>query len=290
MMYKGNVLITGVSTGIGYHCAQYFIKEGYRVLGSVRKEADAKECRSSLGVAFYPLIFDVTDEAQILKGYEDSKSILGQEGLSLLVNNAGISIAGPTTLLEKTDYQRQFEVNLFGMFSVTKTFLPLLGATELPTFPPGKIFNISSVAGQLVYPFMGPYSASKFAVEGFSHALRRELLLYGIDVVILGPGPIKTPIWEKNEDISEETLDSPYGKQLQYFQRRMTKAGENGKAPEEFARRLFEIFMKKNPRTRYSITERKFSTWTIPRYFMSDRSLDKIVQKMFRLFPKNDSN
>ena len=174
MAYKGNIVITGASSGIGHAVTAKFIQEGYRVFASVRKELDASKLSEIHGEHCIPLLFDVTDHQAIHHAAGEVSGALGDGSIDLLINNAGVAVHGPTEYINIEEYRYQFEVNFFGIVETTKAFLPLLGTDEKVNRKPGKIFNISSVAGQLVYPFMGPYSASKHALEGFSHALRRE--------------------------------------------------------------------------------------------------------------------
>lgn len=156
-----NIMITGASTGIGYATAKSCIDKGYRVFGSVRKQKDADRLKSELGSNFFPLLFDVTDEAAVYKGAEKVQNILKNEGLYCLVNNAGIAIGGPMMHVPLSDLRRQIEVNVIGLVTTTQAFLPLLGAQKNCTFKAGRVINISSVAGKISNPFMGPYCASK---------------------------------------------------------------------------------------------------------------------------------
>ena len=187
-----HVLVTGVSTGIGYAAAQAFVLKGYHVYGSVRRQVDAEKTQRALGPQFSPLLFDVTDHLAIAEAAKKVEAEIGKEGLACLINNAGISTSGPLMLQPLDDIRRQFEVNVIGLFAVIQAFLPLLGAQRNASHPPGRIINISSVSGKIAAPFVGAYVGSKHAVEGMSHSLRRELQLYGIDVILVGPGPVKT--------------------------------------------------------------------------------------------------
>ncbi len=282
-MSKGNIVITGASSGIGLYTAKKFAQEGFRVFGSVRKEADAVRVREFVGDGFVPLLFDVTDHEAVRTEARRVADMIGSEGLSLLINNAGIAVSGPTTMIDLEDYRHQFEVNFFGLIATTQAFLPLLGATHDRTFAPGKIFNISSVSGKVVYPFLGPYCSSKFAVEGFSHALRREMLLYGVDVVIIGPGAIKTPIWGKAPEIEGDIAASDYGKILGGFRKAMMKEAEEGMEVDQFADKVYDIYVRGRPRVRYAILRDKFKKWTVPRYLLTDRMMDRLIRKMLRM-------
>lgn len=277
------IVITGASTGIGLAAAKKFAGEGCHVFGSVRSEEDGDRVKQEIGALFTPLLFDVTNPEAIAQAVTKVEEIVQGSGIACLVNNAGIAVSGVNTIMPIEDYRKQFEVNFFGAVAVTQAFLPLLGAEKDCAHPPGKIINISSVAGQLVFPFMGPYSASKHALEGYSHALRRELMLYGIDVVIVAPGAIKTPIWGKSEELDEETLASDYGPIVSRFRKIFLTEEKEGLEVEVLADKLFDIFKNKKPKTRYAILNKKFTKWTLPRYILSDRALDKFVKKLLKL-------
>jgi short-subunit dehydrogenase len=277
MKLPKTAVITGASTGIGYAAAEAFIKKGCRVFGSVRKQADADRLKAALGDAFTPLIFDVTDTDGIILGRKIVEQELKGSGLGCLVNNAGIVVAGPLQHIPIKELRKQFEVNVIGLIEVTQQFLPLLGAKENHPVKPGKIINISSVAGKMAVPFLGPYAGSKHAVEGVSHSLRRELQVYGIDVVIVGPGAVKTPIWDKAKELPsyEGTV---YSEALDKVQRFAAKSGENGYPPEYLGEKIVEIFFDPKPKVRYAYVPQKWERWIIPRLLparMFDRMLGK---------------
>lgn len=275
------LLITGASTGIGYEASRIFVKNGYHVFGSVRNEQDANRLKTDLGENFTPLLFDVTDQTGIDRAVITVKEKIGVNGLAGLINNAGIAIGGPIEYLGLEKFRNQFEVNYFGVIAVTKAFLPLLGGVANCPFPPGRIVNISSVSGVISFPLLSPYCSSKFALEAFSHALRGEMLVYGIKVIIVGPGAIKTPIWNKNPEPSDKILGSVYGKALSKFYKRSMEAGERGLEADEFARKLFSIFESKNPKYRYSILKDKFKFYTIPRLIIHTKLMAGFFKKMF---------
>jgi NAD(P)-dependent dehydrogenase (short-subunit alcohol dehydrogenase family) len=187
-------LITGASSGIGYATCQTLIKQGHFVFGSVRKESDAARLQQAFGNNFQALIFDVCDEKGVQDAVVAIAKVVGKNGLAGLVNNAGIVVYGPINELELSEFKRQMDVNVYGLLRVTKAFLPLLGAQHPQIFKPGKIVNISSVSGIFTTPFLVPYCVSKKAVEVITDGLRMELLPYGIDVVSILPGPVKTSI------------------------------------------------------------------------------------------------
>lgn len=190
------ILITGTSTGIGYGAAKAFTAAGYRVIGTVRKTEDAERLKRELGENLYPALCDVTHPEQVATLPEHVKKVSENGWLDGLINNSGIEIVAPAELQKTEDMRAQFETNVFGLISVTKTLQPLLGTDAKAQGHTGRIINISSVGGVLALPFLSSYAATKFAVEGYSHSLRRELGLFGVKVIILGPGAIKSGIWD----------------------------------------------------------------------------------------------
>jgi NAD(P)-dependent dehydrogenase (short-subunit alcohol dehydrogenase family) len=196
-----SVVVTGVSTGIGWGITKVLIQNGYRVFDSVRKTQDAERLSKEFGANFVPLIFDVTDEAAVEASAQQVREQLQGEKLFGLVNNAGIAVPGPLMYLHASEFRQQLEVNLVSVLIVTKAFFLLLGGDRSLSGQAGRIINISSVGGKRGSPFLGAYVSSKHALEGFSESLRRELMLYGIDVIIVGPGAVATPIWDKGEQV-----------------------------------------------------------------------------------------
>ncbi|MGB8983521.1 MAG: SDR family NAD(P)-dependent oxidoreductase, partial [Anaerolineales bacterium] len=176
-----SIIVTGVSTGIGWAITKILIERGFRVFGSVRKTQDAERLAKEFGTNFIPLLFDVTDEPAVQAAAAQVRAQLGGETLLGLVNNAGIAIPAPLMHQPTDDFRHQLEVNLVSVLIVTKAFLPLLGADRSLRGRPGRIVNISSTSGKFGFPFVGAYVASKHGLEGFSESLRRELMLYGID-------------------------------------------------------------------------------------------------------------
>ncbi|WP_439107446.1 SDR family oxidoreductase [Congregibacter sp.] len=277
------VVITGVSTGIGYAAAKVMIARGYRVFGSVRSEADADRVQSKLGEQFSPLIFDVVDKEAIAQAASDVREALEGGTLAGLVNNAGIAVSGPLLEVSESDYRKQLEVNLVGPFLVTQAFAPLLGADPTLTGVPGRIVNISSVAGLRAMPFVGPYAASKFGLEGYSEALRRELMLFGIDVIVIGPGPVKTAIWDKAEEVDiEQYADSPYRPILERFQKVFISQGRDGYPADRLGELICTALTTAKPKVRYAAVKGRMMEKLMMR-MASPRMLDKAIAKMLGL-------
>lgn len=285
MTKSKNILITGVSSGIGYDLAKVFVKNGYTVFGSLRKQKDAERLVNSLGDQFKPLIFDVTDHAAIDASARFLQQEIGDEGLGGLINNAGVAIGGPLLDVDIEEYRYQFEVNVIGLVKVTQAFAPLLGARENHEVEPGRIIQISSVAGKTAMPFLSPYVGSKHAVEGISVSLRRELQLFGIDVIVIGPGPIQTPIWQKGAGKKEENKfqNSPFFPALQVFQNvHIRSAVKKGWTSQKASYIIFDIFKKNKPKTRYGLIPQRFMSYTLPK-LIPNRLLDRIVGKKLGL-------
>lgn len=280
-----SVVVTGASTGIGWAIAKFLIGRGYRVFGSVRKQADADRLRSEFGQNFTPLLFDVTDEAAVLAAARQMREALGGETLAGLVNNAGVAVAGPVLELSADDFRRQMDINVIGPVIATQAFGPLLGADPSLKGPKGRIVMISSVAGKNGNPLSAPYCASKHAIEGLSESLRRELMLFGIDVIIVAPGAVKTPIWSKAEQFDMSVYqNSPYLPALNKVMAFMMKLGETGLPAERIAEVVFEALTAAKPKVRYQITPdwlRHFMTTALPK-----RTVDRIIAKRLGLLPQ----
>ncbi|MFZ3035500.1 MAG: SDR family oxidoreductase [Parvibaculum sp.] len=281
-----SVVITGVSTGIGWGATKVLIGKGFRVFGSVRKQADADRLKAEFGESFVPLIFDVTDEAAIKRAAEEVRAALNGEKLFGLVNNAGIAVSGPLLDLNVDDFRQQMEVNVTGPFLVTQSFAPLLGADRSLKGEPGRIINISSVGGKQAAPFVGPYSASKYALEGMSESLRRELLLFGIDVIIIGPGAVKTEIWNKAEEVDITPFaNSAYYPALVKFRDYFLASGKTGLAPEKLGRVIYKALTTAKPKVRYAVLRGRLQNWTIPQ-LLPKRFLDRTIGKAVGLIGK----
>jgi len=250
-----SVVVTGSSTGIGWGIAKVLIGKGFRVFGSVRKPEDGERLRKEFGPNFVPLYFDVTDAAAVAKGADQVAAALGGEMLSGLVNNAGIAVAGPLLYVKIDEFRHQIEVNLTGQLIVTQAFAPLLGADRSRKGEPGRIVMISSVGGKNASPFVGPYNASKFALEGLSESLRRELMLFGIDVIIVAPGSVATPIWDKAEKLDLAQYDNtPYMKPLATVKDFMLGLGRKGYPPEKLGEAVYTALTVAKPKTRYQVS------------------------------------
>jgi NAD(P)-dependent dehydrogenase (short-subunit alcohol dehydrogenase family) len=279
-----SVVITGASTGIGWATAKLLLDRGFRVFGSVRKLADADRLKGEFGPNFTPLLFDVTDEAAVLAAAREVRAALNGETLLGLVNNAGVAVAGPVLELAADEFRRQMDVNVIGPIIATQAFGPLLGSDPSLKGPKGRIVMISSVAGKNGNPLMSAYAASKFAIEGLSESLRREMMLFGIDVVIIAPGAVKTPIWSKAEEVDISAFrNSPFFPALERIRKFMLQLGETGLPAEKIAEAIAGALTSASPKVRYQITPdpmRHLMTAILPK-----RMIDRIIAKRLGLMP-----
>lgn len=281
-----HVVVTGASTGIGEACVEFLTERGFTVWGSVRRQQDADRLQQKFGDSFHTLIFDVTDRDAISAAAEKVGQELGGRTLSGLVNNAGIAESGPLKDIDPDNVRRQLEINVIGPLLVTQAFLPLLGADKSIGDIPGRIVNMSSVSGKRALPFLGPYAMSKFALEAQSDALRRELMLYGIDVIVVEPGPIVTPIWDKAADIDVSTYqDSDYFSILEEFQAVTIERGKNGLPAAEVAKVVHTALTHARPRTRYVVAKNKLVNSTLLS-LLPDRVFDRLIAGRLKLKPK----
>jgi short-subunit dehydrogenase len=276
-----NVLITGVSSGIGEAIANKCVQKGYRVFGTVRSESDLKRCSQNWGNMFIGLIMDVRKPDTIKQGFEKVKGGLNCQRLHILINNSGVVKAAPMELQSSDDIREMFEVNVLGLIEVTKIFLPLMKFKKRAKETTSKIINISSTAGEIGIPFLGTYVATKHAVEGLSHSWRRELLPFGIDVIVVGPGNVVTPIWDKAK-VETVIQDSPYKDAFQNFFDFSFNEVKKGMKPERIASVVMHIIQSNKPKVRYAPVAQKLANWYIPR-LVSHRTLDTILFKNIKM-------
>jgi NAD(P)-dependent dehydrogenase (short-subunit alcohol dehydrogenase family) len=242
-----NVLVTGASTGIGHATAKRMLAYGWEVFAAARKDEDLERLR---GEGFTPLKLDVTDPDTIAAAKEE----LDERGLRGLVNNAGIGISGPMEFVPLDELRRQLEVNLVGQVAVTQAFMPNIREAK------GRIVNVSSIGGKIALPLVGPYAASKHALEAVSDAFRRELRPWGIHVSIIEPGAVVTPIWDKARETADdveaqmgERAQALYGRLAQRIRAETEKIPERGVAPDEVAKAIERALTDPRPKARYVV-------------------------------------
>ncbi len=230
------------------------------------------------------MLFDVTDAEGIARAAAQVSQ--AQQGFTLagLVNSAGVAVSGPLLHQAPADFARHFDVNMLGTFRVTQAFASLLGAANCaPSGPPGRIVIVSSISGQLATPFLGAYAASKHAIEGYADALRCELMPYGIDVVVVGPGAVATPIWDKAEaESNEDYASTPYKQSFRSFRRVMIDNGRKGLLPAAVADVIFGALTVKRPKVRYAVVRGSLLNWVLPRC-LPKRRLDELIASQMHL-------
>jgi NAD(P)-dependent dehydrogenase (short-subunit alcohol dehydrogenase family) len=275
-------LLTGASSGIGRATALLLDRNGFQVFAGVRRSEHGEVLRQQASERLTPILLDVTDPHSIEAAARTVSDALGGRALAGLVNNAGIDIAGPLETSSVADARLQFEVNVFGLLAVTQAFLPLLRQSR------GRIVNIGSVLGRLAIPFMGAYSASKFALEGLTDALRIELLPWGIHVSLIEPGPVATPLWSKTHLLAgmiEEkgaAAGKLYATANAAAQAAFTKFGQSGISPDKVAAKVFEALTATNPKPRY-LVGRDAKALSLLAALVPDRIRDSMLIKRFGL-------
>lgn len=271
---KGRVLITGVSTGIGKAIALHLMRNNYQVIGSVRSTNDAKSLVEQWPEHFVPAVFDVTDTQSIERSMLLVKEALKGEPLNAIINNAGISHAGPIIEQPINEIMQSFNVNVFGMLAVTRTFLPLLTGGNKQTKK--NIINISSVSGGMTVPFLGTYSATKHAVEAYTQALRRELSLFGIQVTAIEPGMIKTELFDKAsaDGVLDKYNNTPYEKLWKLFNHSLRKQEAKAKPAQKVADAVFKTLNTNKAKSRMPLDFSWFMGKILP-----DKVFDKIICK-----------
>jgi NAD(P)-dependent dehydrogenase (short-subunit alcohol dehydrogenase family) len=247
-------LITGCSSGIGEDIALKLANENWTVLAGVRKQADF-DMLSAKHTNIRCIFLDVAKTSQV----DACVDWLNDENIKLdvLINNAGIAVGGPIETSTREDWEQVFAVNVFGLVDITRKLLPFLRQSQ------GRIINIGSISGLIASPFMGIYAASKFAVEGLSDSLRREVQRFGVSVSVIEPGPIKTKIWEKGVDQSVDKiatlsplLQEAYGEKMRSFKKAIDNAVDSALDVSHTTAAIYHACSSPNPKTRYIVSKR----------------------------------
>lgn len=277
-MTKGRVVITGASTGIGEACALRLDQLGFVVYAGVRRQSDGDALKAKSSGGLSPVIIDVTDPDSIALV---ARSLAGQP-LAGLVNNAGVNVSAPVELVPLDRLRFQLEVNVIGQVAVTQAFLPHLRLGR------GRIVNIGSIGGRGVVPIQGPYSASKFALEAINDALRLELKPWGIEVSIVEPGAIKTPIWDKGISGADELLAQIpqdqrdlYHKVIATIRGFAVKTAGTAIPPSAVAKAVEHALTSMRPKTRYVVGKDAKIQALINR--LPDRWRDAVIYKFLGL-------
>lgn len=279
---RGAVLVTGASSGIGEACARRLAGMGFHVFAGVRKPEDGERLRSDAGGGIVPIRIDVTDAASIEAAAREIDAAVAGRGLAGLVNNAGIAVPAPIEHQPIEDFRRQIEVNLIGQVAVTQAFLPAIRAAR------GRIVFVGSIGGRVAAPLLGAYAASKFALEGLSDTLRRELRPWGIHVSIMEPGTIATPIWSKGIASGDALVEqmSPaaqrdYGKLIAFVREASEQGERDGISPDVVAKDVAHALTARRPRTRY-LVGREAKSRGIAARFVPDRVMDAVIARVVK--------
>ena len=271
------VVVTGASTGIGAACVLDCTGRGMTVFAGVRDPRAGESLAAKGGPSLIPITLDVTDETSIARSVEVVQRVVGEAGLRGLVNNAGIAIGSPLEVIALSQLRKQLEVNVIGQIAVTQAFLPLLRRGR------GRIVNMGSIAGRGTIPLLGPYSASKFALEALTDALRMELQPWGIQVSIIEPGAIATPIWEKS-DMSARDLEASaseeakalYGEAVVRIREAIAQAAQRAIPTDAVVRAVHHALTASRPHTRYLVgADAKLRAWMVK--WLPDRVQDRLL-------------
>ena len=277
------VVITGASTGIGAACALHLDRLGFAVFAGVRKSEDGVALQKAGSDRLVPVELDVTDLTTIQKAQAVVSEATKDQGLFGLINNAGIAVVGPLEAVPISDLRQQLEVNVIGQVAVTQAFLPLIRQAR------GRIINMGSIAGRAATPLMGPYSASKFALEAITDALRLEVQQWGIHVSIIEPGAIATPIWNKSaieaaerETAIEAELRTLYKPIVAAVRKVVGEASKRAISPEAVTKVIEEAFTAPTPKTRYLVgNDAKLRA--LMAKLLPDRISDKVLTWILKL-------
>lgn len=272
------VIVTGASSGIGKAACLFLRDQGFRVVACVRKTQDLEFWQSQPGIN--PLRLDVTDSETVEIGVSQLKELLKNAGRVHLINNAGMAVPGPIEAVPLAKWQQQFETNLFGPIRMLQALLPWIRKTQ------GRVINISSISGLMAIPFLGPYCSSKFALEALSDSLRRELRRFNVKVVLIEPGPIETPIWEKNfkreQEIINELLpvaQEAYLDRLKKFIAQVQSRNSNMLTVDDVNQKIFLALTHNDPHHRYLVTQGQTTLQVLLNRFLPSRWMDKIIAK-----------
>jgi NAD(P)-dependent dehydrogenase (short-subunit alcohol dehydrogenase family) len=286
------VLITGASTGIGRACTLELARLGFDVFAGVRREEDGRAVEADAGNITGPcgkvsaVRVEVTDAGSIHAAIAQITDATGDDGLCGVVNNAGISVVGPVEFVPLADWRRQFEINFFGVIAVTQAALPLLRKHVVKNGKwSARLVNMSSIAGRIAQPILGPYTASKHALESLSDSLRIELRPQGIHVCSVNPGAIDTPIWNKAQaEVNTVPMDHPsraiYGNLIDGVTAAASRAHAGAIQPCEVAKAVASSLTDGKPRTRYFVGK-DAKSGALAKRLIPDRMFDSILEKYF---------
>jgi NAD(P)-dependent dehydrogenase (short-subunit alcohol dehydrogenase family) len=269
------VLITGASTGIGRATALHLAGAGWTVFAGVRKIADGEALAAAGGARVEPIVLDVTDPAQIVAAVERVNEHGGR--LDALVNNAGIGYGGPLELIPIDDLRNQLEVNVLGPVAVTQALLPALRCAR------GRVVLVSSIGGRVAMAFTAPYAASKHAIEAIGDALRVELRSSHVQVALIEPGSVATPIWDKSRaqgdglSVPAELVDQ-YGHVPAAMDKVLRDTERRGVSPEQVAKTIEQALTARRMKARYVIG-RDARAMLIAKRLLPDHVFDQLARR-----------
>lgn len=282
----GPVVVTGASSGIGRACVERLAQAGVRTFPTVRKDADALALAEAFGPLVQPVLADVTDPESLERAAGEIAARLDGGRLGGLVNNAGVALPGPAVIQPMAEIQRVIDTNLIGAMRAVQAFGPQLGAVPGATGPKGRIVNITSVSGKFGYPFTAAYAASKHGLEGYSESLRRELMLTGVDVIIVGPGAVKTPIWGKGASVDRSRYaGTGWAAPLARLEESLAAMDEEGLEASIVADVVLEALTAARPKARYAPVPKPLVNWWLPR-LLPKRLVDGVIADRLGLRPK----
>lgn len=269
---KGLVVITGCDTGIGKSLVPLLIAEGYAVFLSY---LDQNPFADQIHV--FSRKMDIRKPAELASFCRDIKALCSSgQKLAAVISNAGVALGGPIENLPMHIYRDSFEINYFGTVELIQALIPELVQSK------GKIILNGSMAGRIAPPFMSPYASTKFAIEGFSDSLRREMNPFGVKTILLEPAAVATPIWNKAKEQDISFVDPKYLKSLYCFRDKFIAGGNQGLNVELAAQRIIEILAKKKPQPRYIITKSRLGSKLL--LLIPTAMLDKIFIKMYQMY------
>ncbi|MFI5496794.1 SDR family oxidoreductase [Actinoplanes sp. NPDC051859] len=271
------VVVSGASSGLGLACARQLDQLGFRVFAGVRRPADADALRAAASPRLHPIMLDVTSEESIAQALALVTAEVGDRGVWGLINNAGICVSAPLECVAPEQLRQQLETNLIGHHAMIRAFLPLTRTAR------GRIVNVSSGLGRVASPYLGAYAASQFAKEGYSDSLRRELRPFGVHVVVVQPGAIKTPIWGKVSEVGNQTLEGAPAAVANLYRESFLRflAGNDRRAqasatrPESFAAAVADALTARSPKSRYRVGRDSRLTSVVYR-LLPDKVLDTV--------------
>lgn len=274
------VVVTGASKGIGRATALHLDKEGFNVFAGVRNPADGQALQKEASSRLRPIRIDVTDAEQIKAAAREISQAVGAEGLAGLVNNAGVAIGSPLEFIPIDELRRQLEINVVGQVAVIQAFLPCIRQAH------GRIINVSSIGGRIAGPNLGAYHASKFALEGITDTLRIELSRWGIKVINIEPGTIRTPIWETSTTHANQLFAKMppqfhelYPGMIAFTEKLAVNGTKGGTPPEKVAEVIGHALITPRPRTRYLVgPDARIGGTIIVR--LPDRIKDRVLARM----------